>query len=117
MTKEDATSKRRCWADSKEEDEESEDDDDDDADSFVMPDELPSLGSANHGDGTCKRCCFFPKGRCQNGYDCEFCHFDHEKRKRKNKKKSKKKKSGGGGSSTFAEEGEFRSHGATDQAS
>merc|ERR1719199_2255915 len=62
-----------------------------------MPDgPLPSLGSAGHGDGSCKRCCFFPKGRCDNGYDCEFCHFDHEKRKRKNKKKSKKKRSGGG---------------------
>jgi len=45
----------------------------------------PSVGSANHAMGTCKRCCFFPRGRCQNGYNCEFCHYEHEKRKRKNK--------------------------------
>lgn len=51
--------------------------------------ELPSLGSAGHGEGTCRRCCFFPKGRCFNSMDCEFCHFAHEKR---NKKKSSKKK-------------------------
>ena len=64
------------------------------------------------------RCCFFPRGRCTNGsahvdsigqsfarpcssgahvvaiggrYNCEFCHYEHEKRKRKNKKKIKKK--------------------------
>ena len=52
--------------------------------------ELPSIGSAEHSLGTCKRCNFYPKGRCQNGYDCEFCHYDHEKRKRKNKKSKKK---------------------------
>jgi hypothetical protein len=51
---------------------------------------LPSLGSAEHGSGKCKRCCFFPKGRCSNGADCEFCHFSHDKRKNV---KSKKKKS------------------------
>lgn len=50
----------------------------------------PSLGSEGHAAGTCKRCCFFPRGRCTNGYECEFCHYDHEKRKRKNKKKKKK---------------------------
>jgi hypothetical protein len=48
---------------------------------------LPSVGSALHSEGSCKRCCFFPKGRCQNGHSCEFCHFEHEKRKRKKKKK------------------------------
>jgi len=53
---------------------------------------LPSLGSAEHGEGNCRRCCFFPKGRCNNGYDCNFCHFAHEKRKPKNKKKSKHNK-------------------------
>jgi len=53
---------------------------------------LPSAGSARHGEGTCKRCCFFPKGRCSNGYDCQFCHFAHEKRKAKNKKKKKKRR-------------------------
>merc|ERR1712048_1000978 len=54
------------------------------------PDALhPSLGSEAHEEGTCKRCCFFPRGRCTNGYECEFCHYEHEKRKRKNKKKVK----------------------------
>mmetsp|Transcript_6469 Transcript_6469/g.14854 ORF Transcript_6469/g.14854 Transcript_6469/m.14854 type:complete len:582 (+) Transcript_6469:74-1819(+) len=51
----------------------------------------PSLGSAFHDTGSCKRCCFFPRNRCLNGYECEFCHYEHEKRKRKNKKNKKKK--------------------------
>jgi len=42
---------------------------------------LPSMGSADHAAGTCKRCNFFIKGRCQNGQDCVFCHFPHDKRK------------------------------------
>mmetsp|Transcript_62297 Transcript_62297/g.178756 ORF Transcript_62297/g.178756 Transcript_62297/m.178756 type:complete len:519 (+) Transcript_62297:85-1641(+) len=50
----------------------------------------PSLGSEGHVAGTCKRCCFFPRGRCSNGYECEFCHYEHDKRKRKNKKKGKR---------------------------
>jgi len=50
---------------------------------------IPSVGSVAHSVGKCKRCCFFPKGRCSNGYDCQFCHFAHEKRKNT---KSKKKK-------------------------
>jgi len=50
--------------------------------------ELPSVGSALHAEGECKRCSFFPKGTCQNGADCEFCHFEHEnKPKQKNKGK------------------------------
>lgn len=52
--------------------------------------ELPSVGSIRHDQGQCLRCCFFPKGRCQNGYNCKFCHFDHEKRQRKSSKKSTK---------------------------
>lgn len=44
---------------------------------------LPSLGSAGHFSGNCSRCCFHPKGRCENGYNCRFCHYDHEKRRRK----------------------------------
>merc|ERR1719401_379506 len=47
--------------------------------------DLPSLGSLGHFVGQCSRCCFFPKGRCQNGYECRFCHFEHEKRQRKRK--------------------------------
>lgn len=53
--------------------------------------EHPSLGSAFHDSGSCKRCCFYPRNRCLNGYECEFCHYEHEKRKRKNKKNKKKK--------------------------
>jgi hypothetical protein len=75
----------------------SDDDDSSDEDLGLCPTyaedaPLPSAGSALHCEGTCKRCCFFPKGRCNNGYDCQFCHFAHEKRKPKNKKKKKKKK-------------------------
>jgi len=54
----------------------------------------PSLGSAGHAAGCCRRCCFFPRGRCANGYECEFCHYDHDKRKRKNKKKRTVRASG-----------------------
>lgn len=43
---------------------------------------LPSVGSQGHDAGTCKRCSFFAKGRCKDGYDCMFCHFNHEPRKR-----------------------------------
>jgi hypothetical protein len=42
---------------------------------------LPSIGSAEHAAGTCRRCNFFPKGRCQNGQNCSFCHLPHDKRK------------------------------------
>lgn len=45
--------------------------------------DLPSLGSLGHFVGQCSKCCFFPKGRCTNGYECRFCHFEHEKRQRK----------------------------------
>jgi RNA recognition motif-containing protein len=44
-------------------------------------DNLPSLGSALHSLGECKRCNFFAKGRCQNGKNCSFCHLPHEVRK------------------------------------
>lgn len=44
-------------------------------------DALPSVGSALHYAGECKRCNFFAKGRCQNGKDCSFCHFPHDVRK------------------------------------
>jgi len=48
---------------------------------------LPSVGSAGHADGTCKRCAFFPKGRCKNGADCTHCHFDHPKPLRSRRRK------------------------------
>mmetsp|Transcript_3038 Transcript_3038/g.9205 ORF Transcript_3038/g.9205 Transcript_3038/m.9205 type:complete len:416 (-) Transcript_3038:91-1338(-) len=44
--------------------------------------QLPSLGSAAHAAGACRRCCFFAKGRCQNGLNCVFCHMPHERRSR-----------------------------------
>lgn len=46
----------------------------------------PSVGSEGHASGVCKRCCFFPRGRCANGYDCTFCHYEHERRKRSKRK-------------------------------
>lgn len=46
---------------------------------------FPSVGSIGHFSGQCTRCCFHPKGRCLNGYDCNFCHFDHDKRRRTKK--------------------------------
>jgi len=48
---------------------------------MANPDLLPSMGSLQHFAGECKRCNFYPKGRCQNGKDCTFCHFPHDKRK------------------------------------
>lgn len=56
--------------------------------------DLPSIGSAGHFNGTCKRCCFHEKGRCQNGAACLFCHFPHEKRIRKNKNRKNKTRTG-----------------------
>jgi len=50
-------------------------------DVVVDMDNLPSMGSAQHAAGECKRCNFFPKGRCQNGKNCQFCHYPHDKRK------------------------------------
>uniref|UniRef100_A0A7S4SUD8 C3H1-type domain-containing protein n=1 Tax=Alexandrium monilatum TaxID=311494 RepID=A0A7S4SUD8_9DINO len=85
--------------------EEDENDDEDSDDGAPVPHHLrnpadapkpppgalhPSLGSEAHAEANCKRCCFFPRGRCTNGYSCEFCHYEHEKRKRKSKKKKKK---------------------------
>jgi len=49
--------------------------------------DLPSIGSALHAKGECKRCNFFPKGRCQNGHNCNFCHFTHVKNKPSRKDK------------------------------
>mmetsp|Transcript_64005 Transcript_64005/g.152624 ORF Transcript_64005/g.152624 Transcript_64005/m.152624 type:complete len:290 (+) Transcript_64005:2-871(+) len=45
--------------------------------------DLPSVGSLLHLEGCCKRCAFFPKGTCENGYECEYCHFPHPKRRSK----------------------------------
>jgi len=52
--------------------------------------ELPSIGSAGHFDGSCKRCAFYSKGRCQNGKDCTHCHFAHEPRSRLRKRAARR---------------------------
>lgn len=52
---------------------------------------FPSVGSAGHFSGECSRCCFFPKGRCQNGADCNFCHFDHDVQPRRKRGGAKSK--------------------------
>lgn len=44
-------------------------------------DNLPSIGSAQHLAGECRRCNFYMKGRCRNGYDCKFCHMPHGRRR------------------------------------
>jgi len=42
---------------------------------------FPSVGSASHFTGECKRCLFFPKGICRDGADCLFCHLEpHEEK-------------------------------------
>lgn len=57
---------------------------------LCLPAGLPSLGSVGHFSGNCSRCCFHPKGRCENGFNCRFCHYDHEKRRGKKKIEAKK---------------------------
>lgn len=51
---------------------------------------IPSIGSAGHATGNCYRCGFFPKGRCQNGYNCQFCHFGHLRQRKQKATKGKK---------------------------
>lgn len=60
---------------------ESSEEDRDSVAEYIAPEDLPSMGSALHASGDCRRCNFFPKGRCGNGKDCTFCHLPHEKRK------------------------------------
>lgn len=86
-----------CHAREEEEEEDDDDSDKDEAAATVQPPHdapavpagalHPSLGSEAHASGGCKRCCFFPRGRCANGYECVFCHYDHDKRRRKTKRK------------------------------
>lgn len=65
---------------------------DDVADNVTVTELLPSVGSAGHFKGECSRCCFFPKGRCNNGKNCSFCHFDHDRRPRRSKRGGNKNK-------------------------
>mmetsp|Transcript_52855 Transcript_52855/g.146475 ORF Transcript_52855/g.146475 Transcript_52855/m.146475 type:complete len:203 (-) Transcript_52855:347-955(-) len=47
----------------------------------VKKEDLPSIGSAAHANGTCKPCLFLyePIG-CNSGYQCTFCHLPHNKK-------------------------------------
>jgi len=107
-----AVSRNRQGAGTDEEDntEDAADDADDNADveatlaAAMASGQLPSVGSAKHDEGLCKRCCFFPKGRCHNGYECEFCHLEHDKRKRKKKKKGAKREESESGAEAGAAE-------------
>lgn len=49
---------------------------------------VPSAGSANHTQGTCKPCAFLHTKGCQSGKDCQFCHLCDvgEKKKRRKEK-------------------------------
>jgi len=51
---------------------------------------LPTVGSANHGTGTCKPCAFVYKKGCVNGTNCTFCHLcgPQEKKRRQKEKKA-----------------------------
>eukprot|EP00929_Paragymnodinium_shiwhaense_P122176 TRINITY_DN9479_c0_g1_i2.p1 TRINITY_DN9479_c0_g1~~TRINITY_DN9479_c0_g1_i2.p1 ORF type:complete len:199 (-),score=41.53 TRINITY_DN9479_c0_g1_i2:268-864(-) len=56
----------------------------------AAPQQLPSPGSAGHGQGTCIPCAFFWKDAgCSNGQNCVFCHLcgPQEKKRRQQQKK------------------------------
>eukprot|EP00930_Biecheleria_cincta_P019283 TRINITY_DN1475_c2_g1_i1.p1 TRINITY_DN1475_c2_g1~~TRINITY_DN1475_c2_g1_i1.p1 ORF type:complete len:568 (+),score=108.37 TRINITY_DN1475_c2_g1_i1:57-1760(+) len=74
-----------------EEDKEGEDDSEGEENNDSANRPLPSIGSADHASGNCKRCNFFPKGRCQNGLNCTFCHLPHDKRKPSRQEKRERK--------------------------
>lgn len=71
----------------------SETDEESESATNILEGELPSMGSALHSSGECKRCNFFLKGRCQNGKDCDFCHFPHDKRKHSRQEKRERQAS------------------------
>jgi len=56
-----------------------------------IPDELLTVGSTDHGSGTCKPCGFFHGADgCTNGASCPFCHLcpPGEKRRRQKEKRA-----------------------------
>lgn len=57
--------------------------------------DLPSRGSIGHLEGRCQPCRFInlPDG-CRNGYECTFCHDDHEVATGKTHRPSKGVRSG-----------------------
>uniref|UniRef100_A0A7S1L8C3 C3H1-type domain-containing protein n=1 Tax=Alexandrium catenella TaxID=2925 RepID=A0A7S1L8C3_ALECA len=54
-----------------------------------LPD-LPSLGSAGHGEGRCKPCVFMSKRGCRSGEGCDFCHLcgPGEKKRRQRERRA-----------------------------
>jgi len=53
----------------------------------IGSEEMPSVGSIEHYNGTCKPCAFMARG-CTSGVDCPFCHLcdiNEKKRRRKDK--------------------------------
>lgn len=54
--------------------------------------ELPSVGSSGHGDGSCKPCAFFHTKGCEKGPACVFCHAcppEARKERRRDKMESR----------------------------
>lgn len=50
--------------------------------------ELPSVGSAQHGEGRCKPCAFVHSKGCADGPLCQFCHMcDAGEKKRRQREK------------------------------
>jgi len=66
--------------------------------SALLRDGFPSIGSANHfiNIDDCRRCCFFNKGRCANGFQCSYCHYDHDAKANPKKKRGKGENESGG---------------------
>uniref|UniRef100_A0A7S2L2R0 C3H1-type domain-containing protein n=1 Tax=Zooxanthella nutricula TaxID=1333877 RepID=A0A7S2L2R0_9DINO len=54
-----------------------------------VPQDLATLGSVGHWDGTCSPCAFNHKGGCASGRLCQFCHLcgPGEKRRRKKERR------------------------------
>merc|ERR1719199_961458 len=52
----------------------------------LLTEDLPSVGSAGHQQGTCKPCAFYHKQGCANGTQCSFCHLCGPEEKKKRQK-------------------------------
>jgi len=48
--------------------------------------EMPTVGSAGHHNGTCKPCAFLHTKGCENGTQCTFCHLCAPEEKRRRQK-------------------------------